>query len=105
MALDPSTAAQDDIATLRSRIDTIDTEIGRLVVERRGHSHRIQRIRLDGGGTRTQLERENEVLARYTERLGSAGTSLAHLLLTICRGALPSAGRGTVAAATGERRA
>ncbi|TXS34889.1 chorismate mutase [Streptomyces sp. t39] len=95
MPLDLTTDAQAGIAALRSRIDTIDTEISRLVAERREHSHHIQRIRLDGGGPRTQLGRENEVIARYTGSLGSAGTALAHLLLTTCRGPLPATAQGT----------
>ncbi|QNP65941.1 chorismate mutase [Streptomyces genisteinicus] len=95
MPLDRTLDAQPDITDLRSRIDSIDTEISRLVAERRGHSHRIQRIRLDGGGPRTQLGRENEVIARYTDSLGSAGTALAHLLLTTCRGPLATAPAGT----------
>ncbi|MFE0737319.1 chorismate mutase [Streptomyces sp. NPDC058855] len=105
MPLDLTTEAQDDIAALRSRIDTIDTEISRLVAERREHSHRIQRIRLDVGGPRTQLSRENEVIGRYTELLGSAGTALAHLVLTTCRGALPGARPSTADEAAGESRA
>lgn len=94
MPLDLTSDARSGIAGLRSRIDTVGAEISRLVAERRELSHRIQRIRLADGGPRTQLGRENEVIAGYTGRLGtSLGASLAHLLLTDCRGALPAAGR------------
>ncbi len=104
MPLDLATKTTDDIAALRSRIDTIDSEISALVAERREYSHSIQQIRLAGGGPRTQLNRENEVIAHYTDRLGSAGTALAHLLLTTCRGTLQAAGQ-SAADAAGERRA
>ncbi|MFB7513229.1 chorismate mutase [Streptomyces sp. NPDC056144] len=90
MTLDLTTEAQDDITTLRSRIDDIDTEICRLVSERRARSADIQRIRLAVGGPRTELSRENEVITRYTQLLGSTGSALAGLLLTTCRGARPA---------------
>jgi len=82
--------APNDIASLRSRIDTIDAEIARLVSERCSCSHAVQAIRLRGGGPRTELARERLIIERYAAELGPAGIPLANVLLTTCRGPFSS---------------
>jgi chorismate mutase len=74
------------LATLRGQIDALDTAIQALVRERVQVSHRIQRTRMNAGGTRVQLGRERVVHAGYRDALGPDGSALADALLVICRG-------------------
>ena len=74
------------IATWRGQIDALDTAIVRLVAERARLSQRIQAARVNAGGARVELGRENAVLGRYRNRLGSDGSSLGEAVLRVCRG-------------------
>jgi chorismate mutase len=81
-----TTTETADIASARGRIDEIDAEIVRLVRRRAEVSHQIQAARLAAGGRRVEYSREVEIVRRYSEALGSPGTSVALALLEVCRG-------------------
>lgn len=76
------------IARLRDRIDHVDTELLRLLEDRRSLSRAVQEARMASGGRRTELGRENAVLARYADRLGRPGGRMAMAVLEFCRGPL-----------------
>jgi chorismate mutase len=83
-----------DIAELRGEIDSLDSEILRLVKRRIEVSKQIGAIRMASGGTRIVVSREMDVLNRYRE-LGPEGKALALALLNMGRGRLGrSAGKG-----------
>lgn len=75
------------IETLREQINALDTAIARLVAERAQLSKRVQRARMNAGGTRVELGRERDILGRYREALGTDGPALAEAVLRYCRGA------------------
>lgn len=77
----------DDIGKLRDEIDTLDTEILRLIKRRIEVSKTIGAARMAAGGTRIVYNREMDVLARYHE-LGPEGKQLAMALLNLGRGRL-----------------
>src|SRR5699024_11766416 len=85
----PTTAADAgrSIADMRVEIDTIDAELVRLIKRRTELSHAIGVARASEGGTRIVYSREMKVLERFAE-LGSAGTDLGMLLLSLGRGQL-----------------
>jgi chorismate mutase len=83
---DPAVELEDQLGTLRGQIDALDTAIQALVQERIEVSHRIQRARMNAGGTRVQLGRERIVHAAYRDALGPEGSALADALLLVCRG-------------------
>jgi len=74
------------IPSARGRIDEIDAEIVRLVRRRVEVSGEIQAARLAAGGRRVEYSREVEIVRRYSNALGSPGTSVALALLEVCRG-------------------
>jgi chorismate mutase len=74
------------IGGARERIDALDDRIIGLVQERMAMSTAIQEARMDSGGRRVSITRENEVLTHYSDALGRPGTSLAMTLLELCRG-------------------
>jgi chorismate mutase len=57
------------------------------VSERAQLSHRVQRARLNAGGTRVELGRERAILSHYRSALGTEGAALAEAVLRYCRGA------------------
>jgi chorismate mutase len=73
---------------LRARIDEIDKTIIELWRERAAISHEVGATRVAAGGTRLVLAREQEIVARFREALGSDGTQLAMLILRAGRGPL-----------------
>ncbi|MGH3520348.1 MAG: chorismate mutase [Haloechinothrix sp.] len=77
----------DEIGRLRDEIDTLDTEILRLIKRRVEVSKTIGAARMAAGGTRIVYNREMDVLARYRE-LGPEGRQLALALLNLGRGRL-----------------
>ena len=79
-------AAADVISGARERIDTLDDRIIGLLQERMAVSAVIQEARISSGGRRVNLSREMEVLSHYSDALGKPGTSLAMILLELCRG-------------------
>jgi chorismate mutase len=81
-------AADQHISALRARIDEIDETIIRLWQERAAISHEVGVTRVAAGGTRLVLAREQEILDRFREALGSDGTQLAMLILRAGRGKL-----------------
>jgi chorismate mutase len=85
-AAEPDTDAADMIPVLRAQIDAMDEAIVRLVAERARLSQRIQRARLNSGGTRIELGREGQILAHYRAELGPEGPALADAVLQVCRG-------------------
>ena len=76
------------IGELRDEIDACDAEIIELVRRRLAVSHEIGAIRRATGGTRLNLAREQQVLARFREALGPDGAALGMLLLRQGRGPL-----------------
>jgi chorismate mutase len=81
-------SAEEHIAALRRRLDEIDQKLIELWKERAAISHEVGQTRLAAGGTRLVLAREQEILNRFREALGSDGTQLALLLLRAGRGKL-----------------
>ncbi|WP_025273554.1 chorismate mutase [Haloglycomyces albus] len=80
--------ADDDLDTLRDRIDVLDSEIIRLWKERAGVSQKIGQIRMASGGTRLVLDRERAILDKFSTALGQDGTEIAMLILRAGRGPL-----------------
>lgn len=78
--------ARGVIAGARERIDDLDGRIIELIKERIGVSEEVQRARMAAGGRRLSLNREMEILTRYSDALGKPGTPLAMTLLELCRG-------------------
>lgn len=81
-------AAQERIGVLRDRINAVDDAIIELVTERIALSGEVGRLRMSTGGTRLVLSREQEIISRFTAKLGPEGTPLAMLLLRASRGTL-----------------
>jgi chorismate mutase len=79
--------AADAIPVLRRQIDAMDEAIARLVAERAKLSDRVQRARMNAGGTRVELGRERVILETYRAALGPQGPALADAVLQVCRGA------------------
>ncbi len=84
---DSTTAPADSIGMLREQIDAMDEAIVRLVAERAQLSARIQRARMNLGGTRVELGRERVIMDTYRSALGPHGPALADSVLQVCRGA------------------
>lgn len=83
----------DSIAACRALIDEVDEQILALITRRRQISREVQTRRMAAGGPRVELDRENAVLARFADRLGSPGRDLALAVLSLCRGPVPGQGR------------
>lgn len=82
----PSQLSPEDVVALRERIDVVDAEILRLVVERSEVSARIGAARRAAGGPRIVHARENEVVRRWRDELGRPGAAIAMALLELGRG-------------------
>jgi chorismate mutase len=78
----------DRIGELREQIDACDAAIIELVQRRLAVSQEIGVHRLASGGTRLNLAREQQVLARFQTALGADGAALGMLLLRQGRGRL-----------------
>ena len=78
----------DRIGVLRGAIDACDAEIIALVQRRLAISQEIGSVRAATGGTRLNLSRERQILARFRAALGQDGAALAMLLLRQGRGRL-----------------
>ena len=78
--------AADVIPVLRTQIDSLDEAIVRLVAERAKLSARVQRARMNAGGTRVQLGRERQIMDAYRAALGPEGPAVADAILRVCRG-------------------
>jgi chorismate mutase len=76
------------IEAMRRRIDELDATMIRLWQERAELSRRIGRARLEAGGTRLVLSREQQIVERFREGVGTDGTQLALLVLRAGRGPL-----------------
>jgi chorismate mutase len=81
-------AAGEHIASLRTRIDEIDTALVALWRERAAISQEVGATRVASGGTRLVLSREQEIVSRFREALGADGVQLAMLILRAGRGPL-----------------
>jgi chorismate mutase len=86
MAEDP--AAEETIASLRRRIDEIDTALIQLWQERADLAQQVCVLRLSAGDTRLSLSGEYEVLKRFRDAIGLNGAQLGTLLLKAGRGEL-----------------
>ncbi len=82
----PSAPQPDSVHLLRAQIDAMDEAITRLVAERAALSARVQRARMNSGGTRVELGRERVILGTYRAALGAHGPALADAVLQVCRG-------------------
>ena len=78
----------DRIGDLRAEIDACDAEIIELVQRRLAISQQIGAVRSASGGTRLNLAREQQVLARFQAALGPDGAALGMMLLRQGRGRL-----------------
>jgi chorismate mutase len=76
------------IGELRTEIDDCDAAIIELVQRRLAVSQQIGALRAAAGGTRLNLSREQQVLARFRAALGPDGAALGMLLLRQGRGRL-----------------
>jgi chorismate mutase len=74
----------------RALLDQIDDELLAVLEHRRQVSVVVQGIRRAGGGARVLYTRENEIIQRYSQTVGSVGAELALLVLKYCRGAAPT---------------
>lgn len=83
-----NTIPDADIGDMRQRIDEIDHALITLWQERTRLSQCIGATRLAAGGTRLVLSREQQVLKRFREGIGTEGVQLAMLLLRAGRGPL-----------------
>ncbi|RJQ79290.1 chorismate mutase [Pseudonocardiaceae bacterium YIM PH 21723] len=79
--------AAENIDDLRKEIDTLDSEILRLIKRRTEVSQQIGVIRMASGGTKLVHNREMAVIERFRE-LGEEGKQLALILLNLGRGRL-----------------
>ena len=78
----------DRIGALREEIDACDAAIIELVQRRLAVSQEIGAVRRASGGTRLNLAREQQVLARFQDALGPDGAALGLMLLRQGRGRL-----------------
>ena len=78
----------DRISALREEIDACDAAIIELVQRRLAVSQEIGAVRRASGGTRLNLAREQQVLARFQDALGPDGAALGMMLLRQGRGRL-----------------
>ncbi|HEX2244416.1 MAG TPA: chorismate mutase [Gammaproteobacteria bacterium] len=92
--------AQPHIEDARQKIDSIDQEIIRLLLERENVSTAIQLSRVAAGSPRLQIAREVEVVKHYVAALGNSGGKVAISILELCRG-----GRADVSDNTASRSA
>jgi chorismate mutase len=81
-------AEVDRIGALRDEIDACDAAIIELVQRRLAVSQEIGAVRRASGGTRLNLAREVQVLARFQDALGPDGAALGMMLLRQGRGRL-----------------
>jgi chorismate mutase len=82
------TDSAERILELRGAIDACDAEIIALVQRRLAISQEIGTVRAASGGTRLNLSREQQILARFRAALGRDGAALGMLLLRQGRGRL-----------------
>ena len=82
--------AVDSVDTGRRLLDQIDDELLAIVQHRRQVSAVVQQLRLAEGGPRVLYARENQIIQRYAQSVGSSGAQLAMLVLTYCRGSSPT---------------
>jgi chorismate mutase len=84
----PSIPAEqaDAIPLLRHQIDAMDEAIISLLAERARLSARVQRARMNSGGTRVELGRERVIRESYRAGLGTDGAAVADAILQVCRG-------------------
>jgi chorismate mutase len=78
----------DEIGTLRERIDEVDATLIALWQERAALSKRVGAARMAAGGTRLVLAREQQIVDKFRTSLGAEGAQLAMLLLRAGRGRL-----------------
>lgn len=74
------------ISVLREQIDAVDSEIIRLINERKALSHQVGRLRSAVGGPRLSISREHQIMGRFGKEIGAYGGQVALLLLKISRG-------------------
>lgn len=76
-----------DVDHGRELIDDIDGLLMQLIAQRRAVSRQIQQLRVEAGGSRVEYSRENQLIARWSDRLGDEhGGDLALAVLGYCRG-------------------
>lgn len=76
--------ATDDVTTLQSQLEGLDTELLGLVRRRTAVARRLQAARADTGQSRYVHDSELSVMRRF-RNLGPAGRELAGLLLRLGR--------------------
>lgn len=73
----------------RHLLDQLDDELLAVIQHRRQVSAVVQQLRRADGGPRVLYTRENEIIQRYAQSVGSLGAQLAMLVLAYCRGPAP----------------
>ncbi|MFF3404525.1 chorismate mutase [Streptomyces sp. NPDC002659] len=76
----------DPVMETRAQLDALDDQLIALIRQRAVISAAAQSARIAIGGSRTDLARENRIIGRYHQALGSAGRDIALNLLHVCRG-------------------
>jgi chorismate mutase len=69
----------------RTAIDSLDSQLIKIIKSRQATSWRIQRERMAAGGPRVVLSREMDIIDRFTAALGPAGAVIATDILALCR--------------------
>src|SRR4051794_12076054 len=77
---------RDELGAYRQRVDEFDRIIIEALGARAAVSRLAQATRVSRGGTRVDLNRELQIIAKYRAELGSEGAELADAILRTCRG-------------------
>lgn len=77
---------EEKVEALRLEIDRLDNRIIELIRHRTIVAKTIGNAKVNAGGTRIDLVREREILARYIEVLPTGGSEIALLLFRMSRG-------------------
>ncbi|MEV0280726.1 chorismate mutase [Streptomyces sp. NPDC050610] len=81
----PPASPRERVLREQTAIDALDKEIISLVEQRQRHCRAVRRQRETEPRSRTDLARENAVVAAYHAHLGETGTTMALALLQACR--------------------
>jgi chorismate mutase len=74
------------IDQLRTEIDEIDRVLAGNLRQRADLSRRVQAARIESGGVRVDISREQDIFANYRANLGPDGAIIADAILRLCRG-------------------
>jgi chorismate mutase len=69
----------------RTAIDSLDSQLVKVIKSRQEESQRIQQQRMAAGGPRVVLSSEMGIIERFTTALGPVGAGIATDILARCR--------------------